>query len=139
MKEHEVCNLYVEPSGGSIGNYKFKRTKDFNEKIKLFNKPEREIKKFKILFISAKEKVNELNDENEPEVILEPMRYGSHQVTAIATIDEVKEKKSICSNEHTQIYDILLLYNFLIGQNSCLKIDIAKDRNLVFLLVMIFA
>lgn len=130
MKEYEICNLYVEPAGGSIGDYKFKRTEDYNEKIKLFNKPEREIKKFKILFISAKEKVNELSDENEPEVILEPIRYGSHQVTAIATIDEEKEKKSIFSNEHTQIYDILLLYNFLIGQNSCLKADIGKFMHL---------
>lgn len=41
MKEYKICNLYVEAEGGTIGDYKFKRAEDYDEKIKLLHKPEK--------------------------------------------------------------------------------------------------
>jgi len=41
MKEYKICNLYVDAGGGTIGDYKFKQTEDYNEKIKLLYKPEK--------------------------------------------------------------------------------------------------
>lgn len=130
MKEYKICNLYVQSGGGSIGDYKFKRADDYREKIKLLYKPERTKESLKIIFVNSKKKTSEQTNDGYADIVYEPMRYGSHQVTALATIDENKETSSVFSNNKTTIYDILLLYNFFIGQNSCLEDDIEEFSHL---------
>lgn len=125
MKEYRICNLRVESEGASVGNYKFRRVDDYQERIGLLYSPERRTEKgHKMTFGgNNKEQITEQTNHVRPDSIVEPMRYGSHQVTALASIDG-EEKASVFSKGKTAIYDILLLYSFLTGYNACLEGDI---------------
>jgi hypothetical protein len=95
------------------------------KKKKRLHKPESETKRDYIVL--NKNQFREQTDKEEK--LIEPMRYGSHQVTAVA-IPVKEEKDSIFSKSRKGIYDICLLYNFFTGQNACLEEDRDKFTHL---------
>lgn len=127
--DYKICNLYVDSRGGSIGEYIFKRVDDYDERIRHCYKSATITQRFKINFINNPKDADEQLDA-QPKEIYEAMRYGSPQVTAIASIPDDKENPSVFSLSKTAIYDALLLYNFLTGRNSCLEEDMEESSHL---------
>ena len=112
--------MLVSKNGARIGEYFIKRAPYYEKRINRLYKPKVEREIFKINFIEGK------SDEKR---WIEPVRYGTHQVTAIA-IPVEEEKNSVFSENKKRIYDICLLYNFFTGQNTCLKEDIWRFTHL---------
>ncbi len=129
IMDYKICNLYVDSKGGSIGDYIFKRVEDYDERIKHLYKSATITQSFRINFINNTKDTDKQMDA-QPKEIYEPMRYGGHQVTAIAAIPDDKENPSVFSVGKKAIYDALLLYNFLTGRNSCLEEDMEEFSHL---------
>lgn len=116
MKEYKICNMRVEKGGAEIGGYIIKRVPEYEERIRHLYKPN------KLRHYCRWDFVKRTFEEKEWE---EPVQYGSHKVTAVAT-PVGEEKNSVFSKNKKGIYDICLLYNFFTGQNACSEEDIHR-------------
>lgn len=125
MPEYQICNIKICKDGWKIGNYEFVRAPNYENRLNECYRPEKETSSTHIEAEWESAKNARILRLKEISKTVTPAYYGSHQITAIAK-PVAQETNSVFQTGKTKIFDILLIYNFLTGLNTCLAEDMVK-------------